>query len=295
MNQSAGPRPAPFGARLRAAMDTRGPLCVGIDPHPHLLAAWNLPDTAAGLARFCRTAVEALAGRVAIVKPQSALFERHGSAGIAVLEELLAGLRERATLSLLDAKRGDIGSTMAAYADAYTRADSPLRADALTASPYLGFESLRPLLDAARAAGTGVFVLGLTSNPEGAAVQHARDRAGRAVAATIADHVRADNAGDRPLGSVGLVVGATVGAAAADLGIDLAATNAPLLCPGIGAQGGDPAGLGAVFGPAIGNVLPSASREVLAAGPHAHRLAQAADRLTEQCRRAVTPPADGAE
>ena len=269
------PVAAPFGARLRAAMDAHGPLCVGIDPHDALLAAWGLPSTVAGLERFAATCVEAFAGRVACVKPQSAFFERFGSAGVAVLERTLADLREAGTLSLLDAKRGDIGSTMAAYAQAYLGEDSPLRADAVTLSPFLGYESLRPALDQAAATGRGVFVLALTSNPEGATVQHAMlDR--RSVAGRVVDGVTADNAGAHPLGSVGMVVGATVGAAVQELALDLAAANAPLLAPGVGAQGGTAESLRAVFGDALGNVLASSSREVLGAGPDVAALAAAA-------------------
>lgn len=120
----------PFGARLAAVMDERGPLCVGIDPHRELLGAWGLGDDAAGLRDFCLRAVEAVGGRVAAVKPQSAFFERHGAAGIAVLEQTLAALRECGTLSVLDVKRGDIGSTMAGYAQAYLVDGAPLAAAA---------------------------------------------------------------------------------------------------------------------------------------------------------------------
>ncbi|HZE15470.1 MAG TPA: orotidine-5'-phosphate decarboxylase, partial [Mycobacterium sp.] len=157
-----------FGVRLHDAMTRRGPLCLGIDPHPELLRAWDLPATPDGLASFCDTCIEAYAG-FAVVKPQVAFFEAYGSAGYAVLEHVVAALGEAGVLVLADAKRGDVGSTMAAYATAWV-GDSPLAADAVTASPYLGFGSLRPLLDTAAAHGRGVFVLAATSNPEGAAV-----------------------------------------------------------------------------------------------------------------------------
>ena len=115
-----------------------------------------------------------------MLKPQSAFFERHGSAGIAVLEKAVRAAREAGALVLLDAKRGDIGSTMQGYAEAYLDQSSPMAVDAMTVSPYLGFESLRPALDTAAAHGAGVFVLALTSNPEGPQVQHARgDRPAR--------------------------------------------------------------------------------------------------------------------
>ena len=157
----------PFGARLADAMEDQGPLCVGIDPHPGLLDSWGLTDSAAGLRDFALRTVDAVGGRVAAVKPQSAFFERHGSAGIAVLEETLAALRDVGTLSVLDVKRGDIGSTMAGYAQAHLSDGAPLAADSITVSPYLGYGSLTPALDLAEANGRGIFVLALTSNPEG--------------------------------------------------------------------------------------------------------------------------------
>ncbi|MEU3654902.1 orotidine-5'-phosphate decarboxylase [Streptomyces sp. NPDC014646] len=274
--------PEPFGARLRHAMDTRGPLCVGIDPHASLLTAWGLGDDVAGLERFTRTVVEALADRVAVLKPQSAFFERFGSRGIAVLEKAVEEARAAGALVLMDAKRGDIGSTMGAYAATYLDPGSPLFSDAVTVSPYLGFGSLRPALDAAVLSGSGVFVLALTSNPEGAEVQRATAADGRSLAQVMLDHLAAENEGARPLGSVGAVVGATLG----DAGVDLA-VNGPLLAPGIGAQGATPADLPGVFGDAVGNVLPSVSRGVLSRGPHAAGLRDAAERLTDEVRTAV--------
>jgi len=271
--------PAPFGARVRAALDARGPLCVGIDPHPELLAAWDLPESVAGLERFGMTVVDALADRVAVIKPQSAFFERFGAGGIAVLERVLAAARAGGALVLLDAKRGDIGSTVSAYARAYLDPGSALFADAVTASPYLGYESLRPMLDTALRHGGGVFVLAYTSNPEGLSVHRSVDSRGAEVGARILAAVAADNAGERPLGSIGAVVGATVDR----VGYDLAAVNGPLLAPGLGAaQGGSPAGLRSVFGPALPNVVPSVSREVLAHGPDPTALRRAADRLVDE-------------
>ncbi|MEV6794236.1 orotidine-5'-phosphate decarboxylase [Streptomyces sp. NPDC051320] len=274
--------PEPFGARLRRAMDTRGPLCVGIDPHASLLTAWGLGDDVAGLERFTRTVVEALADRVAVLKPQSAFFERFGSRGIAVLETAVAEARAAGALVLMDAKRGDIGSTMGAYAATYLEKDSPLFSDAVTVSPYLGFGSLRPALDAAVISGSGVFVLALTSNPEGAEVQRSVAADGRAVAQLMLDRAAAENEGVAPLGSVGAVVGATLGDAGVRLDI-----NGPLLAPGIGAQGATPADLPAVFGSAVGNVLPSVSRGVLRHGPDLAGLRDSAARLTDEVRTAV--------
>jgi len=272
----------PFGARLVAAIDRRGPLCVGIDPHPELLLDWGLPTDVHGLERFALTVVEALGPTVAVLKPQSAFFESYGSAGIAVLEKVLAETRDAGALLLLDAKRGDIGSTMAAYAAAYLTGSSPLAADALTVSPYLGFGSLTPALDVALAEGRGLFVLALTSNPEGAQVQHARHDE-KTVAQSIIDQVGAVNAGDDPIGSIGLVIGATIGRT----GVDLSAVNGPLLAPGLGAQGATAADLKLVFANAHGALLPTTSRGVLGAGPSVDALRAAAQRTVDEVRAAL--------
>jgi orotidine-5'-phosphate decarboxylase len=299
----------PFGERLAAAVAARGPLCVGIDPHPGLLAEWGLVDDAAGLETFAMACVEALGGQVAVVKPQSAFFERHGSRGIAVLERVLAALADTATLSLLDVKRGDIGSTMDGYADAYLAVGAPLGADAVTLSPYLGFGALTAAIRTAEDAGRGVFVLARTSNPEGADVQLA-DWSGRSVAQGVVDAAAAwnddalataavgeDAAGFRAareraadigegcdpvpgmsaLGPVGVVVGAT-----ADHGLDLSALQGAVLAPGLGAQGASPVDLGARFVGVRGLVLPAASRSVLGAGPDPAGVRAAATALRDE-------------
>lgn len=255
-----------FGAALHRRMRELGPLCVGIDPHAGLLAQWGLGQDAAGLREFSLAVLEACAGRVAAVKPQSAFYEQYGSAGVAVLEETLGRARELGLPTILDVKRGDIGSTMAGYARAYLSPGAPLEADAITLSPYLGPASLAPAVELALNAGKGVFLLALTSNPEGAVVQHARTSSGISVAGAVAHYAQGVNAPCGAVGPVGLVVGATVGDAVSALGIDLAAVRGILLAPGVGAQGGTPAGLRAVFGPAHPRVLASVSRSVLGAG-----------------------------
>jgi orotidine-5'-phosphate decarboxylase len=272
-----------FGARLAAAVAQRGPLCVGIDPHPGLLADWGLGQDADGVERFGRTVVEALADRVAALKPQSAFFERYGSRGIAALERVIGAARAAGALVIGDVKRGDIGSTVEGYASAYLDPGSPLCCDAMTASPYLGVGSLAPLVATAHASGNGVFVLALTSNPEGGQVQRALTADGRTVAQTVLDAVGELNAGYAPYGPVGVVVGATLG----DTGHDLSRLNGPFLAPGLGAQGGTAESLRSVFGAGRRAVLPSVSREVLRAGPDVDALRSAAAGSAEQFRVAL--------
>ncbi len=264
-----------FGVRLAEAKSSRGPLCLGIDPHPELLRAWDLPTTADGLAKFCDICVEAFSG-FAVVKPQVAFFESYGSAGYAVLERTIAALRSVGVLVLADAKRGDIGSTMAAYAAAWA-GESPLAADAVTASPYLGFGSLRPLLEAAAAHDRGVFVLAATSNPEGGTVQRATFD-GRTVAQLVVDQAAVVNRSATPSGPgyVGVVLGATVFEAP-----DVSALGGPVLVPGVGVQGGRPQALGGLGGAVPGQLLPAVAREVLRAGPNVSDLRAAGEQMLD--------------
>ena len=253
-------------SRLRAALEA-SPLCVGIDPHPGELAAWGLPDSADGARTFALRLLEAaVAGGAGVVKPQVALFERFGARGFAVLEEVLAAARDLDLLTIADAKRGDIGSTMAGYADAWIRRDSPLRADAVTVSPYLGFASLRPVLDLLEEEDALVFALALTSNPSGPEVQHARGEDGEPVGGTMLRLAAQENA-TRP-GRVGVVVGATIGPAARALGLDAGAFPGPVLTPGYGAQGATAADLARLFGPVAADhrLAVNASRGISGAG-----------------------------
>jgi orotidine-5'-phosphate decarboxylase len=273
----------PFGERLADAVEARGPLCVGIDPHAPLLEKWGLTDDAEGLARFTDVVVDALAGSVAVLKPQLAFYERHGSRGLAVLEAAVPRARSAGTLVLLDAKRGDIGSTMDAYAD-YLRPDHPLAVDAMTVSPFLGPDSLQPAVDTARRYGGGLFVLARTSNPDAGTFQHAlvgSPPTQRSVAQAVVDTVGRWNAeGDQRAGSFGVVVGATL----SELDVDLAGLGGPVLAPGLGAQGGSPADLRRLFGTDLA-VVPTVSRDVLGAGPDPGALRAAADRWADELAR----------
>lgn len=249
-----------FAIPYRSAVAERGRLCAGIDPHVALLEQWGLPVDATGLRQFAEICVEALGPVAAVIKPQVAFFEAFGAAGFAVLESVIDGCREAGALVLADAKRGDIGSTMEAYAHAWLDERSPLCSDAVTVSPYLGFGSLSPAIDAAHTSGRGVFVLARTSNPEGGAVQLA-DAGERSVGQLIVDEASARNADGSA--TVGLVVGAT-----RSHGLDLEGLGGPILAPGLGAQGATARDLPEVFGGADPAwVLPASSRGILRAGP----------------------------
>ncbi|MFE6733572.1 orotidine-5'-phosphate decarboxylase [Microbacterium sp. NPDC057650] len=270
-----------FGARLRTVLDEHGPLCVGIDPHASLLDAWGLGQDAEGVREFGLRVVDAAAGRVGTLKPQVSFFERFGSRGFAALEDVLAAGRAAGLLMVADAKRGDIGSTNEGYADAWLEPGSPLEADAVTMSPYLGVGALDAVLDRARTAGKGVFVLAATSNPEAAALQSATTGGGARVAAMVARQSAAGDAGET-LGSIGLVIGATVDRAEFGLDDDLLRT-VPVLAPGFGAQGATPEDLAGRFGALARNVLASESRSILGAGPDgiAVRMEETARRYQE--------------
>lgn len=257
-----------FGERVKAALGAHGPLCVGIDPHQRLLSSWGLSDSAAGVREFGLRTVDAAAGRVGVVKAQVSFFERFGSAGFAALEEVLASARAADLIVIADAKRGDIDTTMDAYATAWLSPGSPLEADALTVNPFLGVGSLASTFALTDAVDKGIFVLAATSNPEAGAVQQARTADAQTVSAAIIDEVSARNARMTPEGewaSLGFVIGATVQWSQA--GIAGFVPAAPILAPGFGAQGAGPADLHTRFGAHASMVIASESRSILSAGP----------------------------
>jgi orotidine-5'-phosphate decarboxylase len=273
---------APFGERYAAALAQRGQFCVGIDPHARLLHEWGLDDTVGGLEKFALTAVEAVAPYCSVVKPQAAFYERFGSRGVAVLERVVAESRAAGALVLLDVKRGDIGSTSQAYAEAYLDPASPLASDAITISPYLGFGSLLPFVEVARLHGAGLFVLAATSNKEGPEVQQAvtNERFGRrTVASAVLAHLRDLNGNAQPIGSFGAVVGATIDGSGLDLAI-----NGPILAPGYGEQGGTAADIVRIFGASAHQVVASSSRGVLRLGPDTAAMRAAVERTNDELR-----------
>jgi orotidine-5'-phosphate decarboxylase len=254
-----------FGDRVVAAVRATGPLCAGIDPSPELLKDWGLTDDAHGLRTFGATCVEAFAGEVGVVKPQVAFFERHGAAGMAELERLVAHARAAGLLVINDAKRGDIDTTAEAYADAWLSDASPLAADAVTVHAYLGLGALQPMVHLAARGGRGVIVVVRSSNPEGRGLQQAVTAEGATVEDTLLREIAALNgSAEVPAGTVGAVIGATLPRSE----FPLDQLRGVILAPGLGAQGAGPADVAARFaGCAPGSVLPSSSRGLLQHGP----------------------------
>lgn len=245
-----------LGVRFDSIVASAGPLCVGIDPSAATLQAFGLPDTAEGALEFGRAVVTASIPRVGMVKPQVAYFERFGSAGIGSLETLIREARSGGLAVIADAKRGDIGSTMDGYANAWL-ASGPLQSDALTVSPYVGFDALEPAFSLATNYGATVFVLCATSNTNADQLQRATI-AGAALPAVVARFARERSGGTM---TVGVVVGATRGLA--DSGLTEADLDGLLiLAPGFGAQGASLADISRIFGTATSRVIPSVSRSV---------------------------------
>ena len=271
---------ASFGARVAEAVGRLGPLCAGIDPSRALLESWGLPDDVGGLRSFCAICVEEFGGVVPVMKPQVAFFERHGSAGLAVLERLLVDAFSAGLMVLVDAKRGDIDTTAEAYAEAWLADGSPLAGDAVTVHPYLGLAALAPLIKIAGGTGRGVIVVTRSSNPEGRSLQEAVTSSGVSVEDSILAEIAAWNdSPDIPAGTVGAVIGATLEPSA----FPLSQLGGVILAPGLGAQGARPLDIAVRFaGAAPGTVLASTSRGLLSAGPKPGSLRQAASDLGDE-------------
>lgn len=272
-----------FGDRLTRRIEATSPLCVGLDPSAGLLRAWGLEDSASGVAMMADAVIDAVAPVAAAIKPQVAYFERHGSAGIAVLEEVLAKGRAAGLLMIADAKRGDIDATMAAYGEAWLAEGSSLAADALTVTGYLGIGAMKDVLALASSTGRGVFCVVASSNPEGRALQEATTAHGRSVEAMLLDQLAEANALERASGAGIGPFGAVVGATRTAGSLELVALDGPYLVPGVGAQGATPADVGALFRDVPrGSVLVNASRSILATGPDRAAIRGAAESLAQE-------------
>ena len=273
-----------FGTRLRDRIRALGPLCVGVDPSRELLESWDRGDTVEGIEFFARAALEAIVGTAAAIKPQVAFFERFGSAGYRVLEQLIRDAHDADVLVVADAKRGDFLVTNSGYAEAWLAERSPLRVDAVTASPYLGVDALAPLFTLARENTRGVFVLVATSNKEGRAVQGARTPDGERVEDLVLRSIAELNQRDDGLGSVGAVIGATRDAPE----FDLAHLGGPFLVPGVGAQGGSAENVARLFARCPADtVLVNVARSILKAGPERSALRDAARRWRDDLNQAL--------
>ena len=252
-----------FAARVAELAASAGPLCVGIDPSAESLSSWGLANSADAALEMGRVVIDAVQGRVGIIKPQVGYFERFGAAGFSALETLIHEARSADILVIADAKRGDIGSTMESYATAWLE-PGPLQCEAMTVNPYLGFGTLEPAFDAAERSGGAVFVLCATSNPDAPTVQSAHTD-GVSVSASIARRARERSGVHR---TIGIVVGATRSLESSGL-TDKDLDGLLVLAPGFGAQGAALSDLATIFGSAAHRVIPTVSRSVLSSGPDA--------------------------
>jgi orotidine-5'-phosphate decarboxylase len=279
----AGARSDDFAQRFARLRVQRGPFCLGLDPSPDLLARWGEKDDIWGLRNFCNRVIDAAAQQVSVIKPQSAYFERFGAAGLEVLADIIGSIHALGSLALLDVKRGDIGPTNEAYANALLGPDSAMAADAVTVHAYLGFGALAPFLERAGATGCGVFVVVLSSNPEGQALQNALVAPGVSVAEHLCSEITAHNRRVAPatVGPVGAVVGLTAERATT---IAAALPQSLILAPGLGAQGGTFQEAAVRFASARTRVMPSSSRGLLVHGPERAALQTA---IRDHCARAA--------
>lgn len=284
-------RRSDFGLRLKNSMDKYGPLCVGIDPHRKLLTDWGYNVDADGAELFAMRMLQAANGRAAAVKFQVPMFERYGSKGFAALERVLYAARQMEIITIVDCLHGGLPTTISAIADAYFKPGAPMLADAITLLPYYGARSLQGVINDALNNSRGVFVASLTSNQEGASMQTAIRQSGeykgKTVAYGIASTAQKFNKGINGMGSVGLIIGATIGQWIDDSGVDPAKFTGPILSPGYGWQGAEAKDLRTVFKGTKGNVLVTVSRFIAAHGPGIASLSQATEAIALDVRQAL--------
>lgn len=290
-NEELNAQRSDFGLRLSNSMAKYGPLCVGIDPHRQLLIDWGYNVDALGAELYAMRMLQAANGRAAAVKFQFSMFERYGSKGIAALERVLYAARQMGTITIVDCLHGGLPTTVSAFADAYFKPGAPLLADAITLLPYYGARSLGGVSNDALNNGRGVFIASLTSNQEGTSLQTAIRQAGeykgKTVAFGIASTAQKFNNGIDGMGSVGLIIGATIGQWINDSGVDPSKFTGPILSPGYGWQGAEKRDLKTVFKGTKGNVLVTVSRFIAAHGPSIAALTEATESVALDIRQAL--------
>lgn len=272
-----------FFERLTTVVRAHSAVCVGLDPSSSLLDAWGLDDDAGGVEVLARTTIEAVREVAGVVKCQVAFFERHGAAGFAALERVIADARAAGLLVIGDAKRGDISSTNEGYADAWLRDASPLCVDAMTVTCYLGAAALAPVFQLAHLTDRGVFAVVASSNDEGRALQTAQVSTGRTVEADLLDELTAITVALDAGATASRCLGAVVGAQRRPVGLER--FDGPVLVTGMGAQGADATDVASLRATLRHDaVAVNVSRSVLGAGPSRDALASAAARFADELR-----------
>ncbi|MGO8875457.1 MAG: orotidine-5'-phosphate decarboxylase [Acidimicrobiales bacterium] len=274
-----------FASRFAAVRSVHGPLAWGLDPSGEILDRWGVGDTPDGLDRFADIALEAAAGTVGLVKLQAAFYERQGWQGFRTLQRLIGDARSAGLLVIVDAKRGDVGTTNDAYAEAFLGTDAPLACDALTVHPYLGLAAMGSFVSRAHEAGSCLLVVTRSSNAEGRAIQSAVDASGRSVEEALLREIGRVNSELAP-GRIG-PIGAVVGPTHMEPTLDLLAAHGLFLAPGVGAQGATPHDVARIFESCPDRVVPSASRSLLSDGPDVSRLRETAAALAQEFRQSL--------
>lgn len=314
----------PFGERLQAVVTDYGPLCVGIHPYEEVLSAWGYEASPAGLERFAMRMLQAAYGRARVVEFRSALYERFGSAGIAVLERVLYAAKRGGFVTILDTSRGGSAASLASFVDVYLDDSSPLAADAVTLLPYFGFDSVEPFLSAALKRNRGVFIASIGVSPSAVHIHSAVRQSGVHAGQTVAEGIireaarfnreagagAVDSGGGSigSIGSIGLTVGTTIDSQAYSLlsHVPLSRFNGPILSFGYGWEGGRAENLAALLKgeqseePHHGTVIVSVSRSLSMEGPDFGALQAKIESTQNQIRSVLasvepqTPHAQGA-
>jgi orotidine-5'-phosphate decarboxylase len=275
-----------FSQKFLELAKTRSPFCLGIDPTEELFKSWGLNFDIAGLKKMCEIIIAAAKDNLALVKPQSAYFERFGPKGMEVLQNLVKEFHKKETLVLLDAKKADIGATTLSYAKAYLGKESPYNFDAITVTSYMGFEALMPLLEYAKEQNCGVFIVVRSSNIEGSMIQKASITDKTSIADYLSQKINDFNhqISNQSIGPIGAVMGATL--AFEDIKTTISKlNNCLILTPGIGHQGASFEDLKTNYQAILKNLIPTSSRAVLSKGPDIVSLRQ---EIIKNCQESLT-------